>query len=328
MTTLAALSLHFPFVWYGFLLLFGLALGSFYNVVIHRLPRMLTQTADDERITLSTPGSSCPQCRQPIAWRDNIPLLSFLWLGRRARCCQAPIAWSYPLTELATGLLFILAGALLAPGLPLAGGTVLLSFLLILARIDARTQLLPDRLTLPLLWAGLLFNLNEVYIALPDAVAGAMAGYLALWSVYWLFRLLTGKEALGYGDFKLLAALGAGAAGRFCRRCCCSLRPAGWCGPCCNACGPGSRCSSRWPSAPGWRWPAGVFFSGSRWSSVCEPTGRAGCRPAAAATSIFCCGGSGRRWPDRPARRASDSVPSSLSAPRGSSLARRRSDRR
>ena len=101
MTTLAALSLHFPFVWYGFLLLFGLALGSFYNVVIYRLPRMLTQTADDERITLSTPGSSCPQCRQPIAWRDNIPLLSFLWLGRRARCCQAPIAWSYPLTELA-----------------------------------------------------------------------------------------------------------------------------------------------------------------------------------------------------------------------------------
>ena len=184
MTTLAALSLHFPLVWYGFLLLFGLALGSFYNVVIYRLPRMLTQTADDERITLSTPGSSCPQCRQPISWRDNIPLLSFLWLGRRARCCQAPIAWSYPLTELATGLLFILAGALLAPGLPLAGGLVLLSFLLILARIDARTQLLPDRLTLPLLWAGLLFNLNEVYIALPDAVAGAMAGYLALWSVY------------------------------------------------------------------------------------------------------------------------------------------------
>ncbi|PLP38059.1 prepilin peptidase, partial [Klebsiella variicola] len=151
MTTLTALSLHFPLVWYGFLLLFGLALGSFYNVVIYRLPRMLTQTADDERITLSTPGSSCPQCRQPIAWRDNIPLLSFLWLGRRARCCQAPIAWSYPLTELATGLLFILAGALLAPGLPLAGGLLLLSFLLMLARIDARTQLLPDRLTLPLL---------------------------------------------------------------------------------------------------------------------------------------------------------------------------------
>ena len=151
MTTLAALSLHFPLIWYGFLLLFGLALGSFYNVVIYRLPRMLAQTADDEPLTLST-RSSCPQCRQPIAWRDNIPLLSFLWLGRRARCCQARISWSYPLTELTTGLLFILAGALLAPGLALAGGLVLLSFLLILARIDARTQLLPDRLTLPLLW--------------------------------------------------------------------------------------------------------------------------------------------------------------------------------
>ncbi|MCS5959635.1 A24 family peptidase [Klebsiella pneumoniae subsp. pneumoniae] len=164
----------------------------------------------------------------------------------------------------------------------------LLSFLLILARIDARTQLLPDRLTLPLLWAGLLFNLNEVYIALPDAVAGAMAGYLALWSVLLAVPPADREEALGYGDFKLLAALGAWCGWqvlpqvlllRFGQR-------AG-CGPCCNACGPGSRCSSRWPSAPGWRWPAGVFFSGSRWSSVCEPTGRAGCRPAAAATSIF-----------------------------------------
>ncbi len=293
MTTLAALSLHFPFVWYGFLLLFGLALGSFYNVVIYRLPRMLTQTADDERITLSTPGSSCPQCRQPISWRDNIPLLSFLWLGRRARCCQAPIAWSYPLTELATGLLFILAGALLAPGLPLAGGLVLLSFLLILARIDARTQLLPDRLTLPLLWAGLLFNLNEVYIALPDAVAGAMAGYLALWSVYWLFRLLTGKEALGYGDFKLLAALGlvrlagsaAGAVARFGQRA--GVDPAA------TPVDPAVAAAAWLAFGPGWRWPAGVFFSGSRWSSVCEPTGRAGCRPAAAATSIFAAAGRG-----------------------------------
>ncbi len=328
MTTLAALSLHFPFVWYGFLLLFGLALGSFYNVVIYRLPRMLTQTAEDERITLSTPGSSCPQCRQPIAWRDNIPLLSFLWLGRRARCCQAPIAWSYPLTELATGLLFILAGALLAPGLPLAGGLVLLSFLLILARIDARTQLLPDRLTLPLLWAGLLFNLNEVYIALPDAVAGAMAGYLALWSVYWLFRLLTGKEALGYGDFKLLAALGA------------------WCG---------------WQVLP----QVLLFRFGQRAgvdpaATPVDPAvaaAAAGLRPLAGAgrREYFSLAADGLAFANRLAgqdaarqrrlrvfllrrvgaalagssgqTRASDSVPSSLSAPRGSSLARRRSDR-
>ncbi len=141
---------------------------------------------------------------------------------------------------------------------------MLLSFLLILARIDARTQLLPDRLTLPLLWAGLLFNLNEVYIALPDAVAGAMAGYLALWSVYWLFRLLTGKEALGYGDFKLLAALGAlvrlagsaaGAVARFGQRA--GVDPAATpVDPAVAAAAAGLR--------PGWRWPAGVFFSGSR----------------------------------------------------------------
>ncbi|STT01440.1 Leader peptidase (Prepilin peptidase) [Klebsiella pneumoniae] len=207
---------------------------------------------------------------------DNIPLLSFLWLGRRARCCQAPIAWSYPLTELATGLLFILAE--LCWRRPAAGGRlVLLSFLLILARIDARTQLLPDRLTLPLLWAGLLFNLNEVYIALPDAVAGAMAGYLALWSVYWLFRLLTGKEALGYGDFKLLAALGAWCGWQVLPQVLLLASASGLVWTLLQRCGPGSRCSSRWPSAPGWRWPAGVFFSGSRWSSVCDPTGRAGC---------------------------------------------------
>ncbi len=166
-----------------------------------------------------------------------------------------------------------------------------------------------------------------MYIALPDAVAGAMAGYLALWSVYWLFRLLTGKEALGYGDFKLLAALGAWCGWQVLPQVLLLASASGlvwtllqrlW-----------TRQSLQQPLAfgPGWRWPAGVFFSGSRWSSVCEPTGRAGCRPAAAATSIFCCGGSGRRWQDRPARRASDSVPSSLSAPRGSSLARRRSDR-
>ncbi len=171
---------------------------------------------------------------------------------------------------------------------------MLLSFLLILARIDARTQLLPDRLTLPLLWAGLLFNLNEVYIALPDAVAGAMAGYLALWSVYWLFRLLTGKEALGYGDFKLLAALGAlvrlagsaaGAVARFGQRA--GVDPAA------TPVDPAVAAAAAGLRPPGWRWPAGVFFSGSRWSSVCEPTGRAGCRPAAAATSIFAAAGRG-----------------------------------
>ena len=111
--------------------------------------------------------------------------------------------------ELTTGALFVLAGYLMAPGMPLLGGLIFVSVLLILAAIDAQTQLLPDRLTLPLLWAGLLFNLSDTFAPLAEAVIGAMVGYLSLWSVYWVFRLLTGKEALGYGDFKLLAALGA-----------------------------------------------------------------------------------------------------------------------
>ena len=197
---------QYPSIWGGFLFLSGLAFGSFFNVVIHRLPLMMERA---EGVNLCLPASFCPQCRQPIAWRDNIPLLSFLWLRGRARCCGQPISRRYPLMELTTGALFVLAGYLMAPGMPLLGGLICVSVLLILAAIDAQTQLLPDRLTLPLLWAGLLFNLSDTFAPLAEAVIGAMVGYLSLWSVYWVFRLLTGKEALGYGDFKLLAALGA-----------------------------------------------------------------------------------------------------------------------
>ncbi|MDR6618149.1 general secretion pathway protein O [Klebsiella sp. 1400] len=197
---------QYPSIWGGFLFLSGLAFGSFFNVVIHRLPLMM---AHAEGINLCFPASFCPQCREPIAWRDNIPLLSFLFLKGRSRCCAEPISPRYPLMELATGALFMLVGYLIPPGIPLLGGLLLLSVLLILATIDAQTQLLPDGLTLPLLWAGLLFNLSDTFAPLAEAVIGAMAGYLSLWSVYWVFRLLTGKEALGYGDFKLLAALGA-----------------------------------------------------------------------------------------------------------------------
>lgn len=197
---------QYPFLWGSFLFLSGLAFGSFFNVVIHRLPLMMEQA---EGINLCFPASFCPQCREPIAWWDNIPLLGFLFLKGRSRCCGQPISPHYPLMELATGALFVLAGYLMAPGVPLLGGLILLSLLLILAAIDAQTQLLPDGLTLPLMWAGLLFNLSATYVPLAEAVVGAMAGYLSLWSVYWVFRLLSGKEALGYGDFKLLAALGA-----------------------------------------------------------------------------------------------------------------------
>lgn len=208
MTLLSAFSLQFPLVWGVFLFIFGLTFGSFFNVVIHRLPLMMQQE-DNPRFNLCVPASFCPQCRRPLLWRDNIPLLSYLSLKGHSRCCQQPISCRYPLTELASGLIFVLAGGLLTPGLPLLGGLILLSTLLVLAIIDGKTQLLPDRLTLPLLWAGLLFNLHGTFVPLADAVIGAMAGYLSLWAVYWLFRLLTGKEALGYGDFKLLAALGA-----------------------------------------------------------------------------------------------------------------------
>ena len=197
---------QYPSIWGGFLFLSGLAFGSFFNVVIHRLPLMMERA---EGVNLCLPASFCPQCRQPIAWRDNIPLLSFLWLRGRARCCGQPISRRYPLMELTTGALFVLAGYLMAPGMPLLGGLIFVSVLLILAAIDAQTQLLPDRLTLPLLWAGLLFNLSDTFAPLAEAVIGAMVGYLSLGSVYCVVRLLTGKEALGYGDFKLLAALGA-----------------------------------------------------------------------------------------------------------------------
>ncbi|HCB1497288.1 prepilin peptidase [Klebsiella oxytoca] len=205
-TWLEEFAAQFPLVWVSFLFFFGLAFGSFFNVVIHRLPIMMEQVGG---INLCFPASFCPQCCQPIAWRDNIPLLSFLWLKGHSRCCRLPISRRYPLVELATGMLFALVGYLMPPGMPLLGGLLLLSVLLILAAIDAQTQLLPDRLTLPLLWSGLLFNLNDTFVPLADAVIGAMAGYLSLWTVFWGFRLLTGKEALGYGDFKLLAALGA-----------------------------------------------------------------------------------------------------------------------
>ncbi|QFU01896.1 Type 4 prepilin-like proteins leader peptide-processing enzyme [Halomonas sp. THAF5a] len=200
----------------------GLCLGSFLNVVITRLPVMLMQGWRAEarealelpseatpRFNLLTPRSLCPRCEAPIAWHDNIPLLG--WFKRRGRCasCAAPISPQYPLVELAGGVLALTVLALFGPTLEalfLLGACLAL---LAMAVIDLRTQLLPDLLTLPLLWAGLLYQLLFQPLLLPSAVIGAMAGYLVLWSFYWLFKLVTGKEGMGYGDFKLLAALGA-----------------------------------------------------------------------------------------------------------------------
>ncbi|WP_110655164.1 prepilin peptidase [Salinicola halimionae] len=209
------------FIW-PLAFLFGAALGSFLNVVIVRLPVMLMRrwraealealeqpTEANAPYNLATPRSHCPSCGHFIAWHDNLPLIG--WLKRRGRCaaCGTSISAQYPLVELASALLTVAVIALHGlswQSLWLIGACLTL---LTLAVIDWRTQLLPDALTLPLLWAGLLYQWLFDQLMLGSAVLGAVAGYLSLWSVYWLFKLTTGKEGMGYGDFKLMAALGA-----------------------------------------------------------------------------------------------------------------------
>lgn len=206
----------------GMALVLGLAIGSFLNVLILRLPRMMEndwklqaaevrgeQVPELAPFNLVTPRSHCPSCGHRIGALENIPVLSWLFLRGRCSACGSRISARYPLIELASGLLS--AAAIWHFGLTAAGvGAMLLGFFLVaLAFIDFDTQLLPDDITMPLLWLGLLLNLWGVYVPLESAVIGAMAGYLLLWSVYWLFRLATGREGMGYGDFKLLAALGA-----------------------------------------------------------------------------------------------------------------------
>ncbi|MCA1248455.1 A24 family peptidase [Massilia sp. MS-15] len=202
--------------------LFGLLVGSFLNVVIHRIPKMMQRESDNyvaqesgrepphtDRYNLMVPRSRCPHCGHGITAMENIPVISWLALRGKCRSCKAPISARYPAVELLTGFL---AGVLVWTfGSGLAGLAALLFLFLLVAMtfIDIDTQLLPDDLTYPLLWAGLLVNLDATFVPLADAVIGAAAGYLVLWAVYWLFKLATGKEGMGYGDFKLLAALGA-----------------------------------------------------------------------------------------------------------------------
>ncbi|ELM3717849.1 prepilin peptidase [Aeromonas hydrophila] len=213
-----------PWLYFSLVFLFSLMIGSFLNVVIHRLPIMLerewqaeylgyfnpeTQPQQEERYNLMVPRSACPHCGHAITAMENIPLLSWLWLKGRCRECQAPISARYPLVELLTALLSLVVAATYPPGWALLAALLLTWVLVALTFIDLDKMLLPDQLTLPLLWGGLLFNLTGGFVPLTDAVIGAMAGYLVLWSLYWAFKLLTGKEGMGYGDFKLLAALGA-----------------------------------------------------------------------------------------------------------------------
>ncbi|CBV42594.1 prepilin peptidase [Halomonas elongata] len=202
--------------------LLGLSLGSFLNVVITRLPVMLMRGWRAEaraalslepeaspRFDLLRPSSMCPRCEAPIAWRHNLPLLGWLWLRGRCAHCHKPISVQYPLVELAGGLFTLAVLALQGPTLEAAFILGACLTLLALAVIDLRLQILPDILTLPLLWAGLLYHLLFQPLGLPDAVLGAMLGYLALWGFHGLFQRLTGKRGMGHGDFKLLAALGA-----------------------------------------------------------------------------------------------------------------------
>lgn len=203
-------------------LFLGLMVGSFLNVVIHRLPMMMqaqwqAQCAElrGEKITatqpynLVVPRSACPHCSHAISAWENIPVLSYLWLKGKCKGCSAPISARYPLIEATTGLLCAYAAWHFGFGAAAIGALLLIWALVALAAIDADTQLLPDDITLPLLWTGLLFNLFGTFNSLTNAVLGAMLGYLILWSIYWLFKLATDKEGMGYGDFKLLAALGA-----------------------------------------------------------------------------------------------------------------------
>ena len=202
--------------------LFGLMIGSFLNVVIYRLPKMMQRESDNyvasesgktlphtERFNLMVPRSACPQCGHQIMALENIPILSYLFIGGKCTKCKAPISIRYPLIELITGTLSAALIWHFGSGIAGLGSLVFCWLLIAMTMIDADTQLLPDDLTLPLLWCGLLINLPGTFATLPDAVIGAVAGYMALWLVYWAFKLTTGKEGMGYGDFKLLAALGA-----------------------------------------------------------------------------------------------------------------------
>lgn len=205
--------------------IFGLIIGSFLNVVIHRLPLIMEREWRQECAeafpeyhieppkgvyNLSIPRSSCPKCQSPIRLIDNIPIISWLMLKGQCHQCNAKISVRYPLVELLTAILsFSVAYKLGFSYFSIA--VIFFTFVLIAATfIDLDTMLLPDQLTLPLMWAGIgLSLLNISPVSLQDSIIGAIAGYLSLWSVYWLFKLVTGKEGMGYGDFKLLAALGA-----------------------------------------------------------------------------------------------------------------------
>ena len=203
-------------------LFLGLIVGSFLNVVIYRLPKMMErgwqqqcaelrgeELQQQPPYNLLVPRSACPNCKHAISAWENIPVISYLVLGGKCKGCGKHISLRYPIFETCTGLLTAYAAWYFGYGAVAVGAILLIWALITLSAIDFDTQLLPDDITLPLLWLGLIFNASGVFTSLPNAVFGAVLGYMVLWLVYWLFKLVTGKEGMGYGDFKLLAALGA-----------------------------------------------------------------------------------------------------------------------
>lgn len=200
----------------------GLLVGSFLNVVIHRLPIMMEREWQNnalemqgkealiiEKYTLVTPRSACPKCQHPISALENIPVISYLFLRGKCKGCKTPISLRYPMVEVLTGILIGLVSWKFGYTSMTLAAWAFAFALITLTLIDYDTQLLPDDITLPLLWLGLAFNIGGGFTDLKSAVVGAIFGYLILWCVYWLFKIVTGKEGMGYGDFKLLAAIGA-----------------------------------------------------------------------------------------------------------------------
>lgn len=215
-----------PIVYLSFSILIGLLIGSFLNVVSYRLPRMLQinyanecrefleiapppSTEKKDPFNLMFPHSHCPHCKHRIAMHDNIPVFSYCWLRGRCRHCQHKIHWQYPTVELLCAALTFLVTWQFGWQLLTLWFLLLTWNLIALTLIDLEHLIIPDEMSLSFLWLGLLINLNHTLVPLQDAVLGATLGYLSLWSIYWIFKLLTGKEGMGYGDFKLTAMLGA-----------------------------------------------------------------------------------------------------------------------
>jgi leader peptidase (prepilin peptidase) / N-methyltransferase len=213
-----------PWLFYTYVTILGLLIGSFLNVVIYRLPVMMENSYKDEyseyfypdkelpkreKFNLMFPRSRCPNCGHKITAWENIPVISFLVLRGKCHGCGQPISWRYPLVEAFTGLISLILALHFGPTIQLVGALILVWSLIAVSGIDYDKMIIPDEIVFPILWLGVLLNLNNTYVSIQQSIYGAVLGYLVLWGFYWMFKLITGKEGMGYGDFKLVACLGA-----------------------------------------------------------------------------------------------------------------------